>query len=368
MSRIFHNYLLLSADLFHCLYAIIRKILRCPLNLLLPSVFYKEPIMKFEPLSVIIQKIPMPIFAVALALFAIGNVMSMHHWPQVLFWFCGALATFCLILFLGKLALYPDMIKKDLQTSPVLASVSGGAFMALIQMATYYVKPLHAGAALILWAFSVLGYVLLAIWFSQKFVWEKHDLLQFYPTYFLIYAGLALAALSAPAFGQAVLGHFIFWLTLFLFLIVLAVVGWRWFSQPVNTPFRPFFCLFTAPPSLFFATWLVLFPGLPETAVYAGLAVAQLLFLMVLTYLPRLFKIPFYASYAALGFPFVITSYALTVALNTLTKTGAAIPVWLPLLDYVEFLFAVVAVIYVTVWYVSFIINYCLICRGPQTL
>ena len=324
--------------------------------------------MKFEPFAVIIQKIPLPIFAVALALFAIGNVMNMHHWPHELFWLCGFLAFFCILLFIIKLTMYPDMIKKDLQTSPVLAGVSGGAFMALIQMATYYIKPLHAGTALGLWYFSLLGYILLALWFTKKFVWEKHDFLQFYPTYFLIYAGLDLAALSAPAFGLAPLGRIIFWLTLILFLAILVVVVWRWLSKPVNTPFKPFFCLFTAPPSLFFATWLVLYPGLSEISVYAGLFVAQLLFFMVLTYLPRLFKIPFYASYAALGFPFVITAYAINVAFNTLIKMGAAIPSWLPFLDYGEFLFAVVAVTYVTVWYVSFIINYCLICRGPQTL
>jgi exfoliative toxin A/B len=324
--------------------------------------------MKFEPFAVVIQKIPMPIFAVALALFALGNLTSMYGWPREIFRACGCIALLCIILFFLKLFMYPAMLKKDMQTSPILASVSGGAFMALIQLATYYVKPLHAGIALVLWYLSLVGYIILAIWFTKKYVLEKHDLLQFYPTYFLIYAGIAVAALSSPTFGQQELGRLIFWITLVLFLIFLAIVTVRWVSQPVNPPFRPFFCLFTAPPSLFLASWLVLYPDICPASIYIFMGIAQLLFLMVLAYLPRLFKIPFYASYAALGFPFVITAYALKVVINTLGKMGAAIPTWLATLAYGEFLFALVAVVYVTIWYISFIINYCIICRGPQTL
>lgn len=56
-------------------------------------------------------------------------------------------------------------------------------------------------------------------------------------------------------------------------------------------------------------------------------ALAFLLYLIVLTRLPRYLKMPFYPSWAAFTFPFVISVIGLKQAMACLAKMGAPMPV-----------------------------------------
>ena len=87
--------------------------------------------------------------------------------------------------------------------------------------------------------------------------------------------------------------------------------------------------------------------------------IVQLCYLLVLTQLPRLLRIPFYPSYAAFSFPFVITAYTLLQTLAYLEKIGIAYAPFFTLL-------AVLLVLYVTVCYTSFVIDRCLRCQHTK--
>lgn len=323
---------------------------------------------RFEPIDIMIKKIPIPIFAVALAQCALGNLMALQGWPTFSYWLFGILGTISMLLFLLKLIMYPHMVKEDITTSPVLASVSAGAFMALMQIATY-IKVFNFTVAQLIWIAAVLGHSILIIWFTWCYVIKQHTPEQFYPTYFLVYAGIAVASLTSSQFNMLDLGRLIFVISTILFTLSFILVVRRYFLvEPIPAGFKPFFCLFTAPPSLFLASWTAVFPSNSEFAIFSFLFIAQVFFLMVIIYVPRLFKIKFFPSYAALGFPFVITAFAFQQTLNRLAAINCSYPSWLSYLAYAEFIFCTIAVVYVTIWYVSYIINYCMICHGAQQL
>ena len=323
---------------------------------------------RFEPVSVMIKKIPIPIFAVALAQCALGNLIVLHGGPKILYWLCGVMGLVSMFLFVIKFMSYPKLIKDDITSSPVLAGVSGSTFMAFMQLATY-LRNFNYDAALVLWFAAIVGHVALIIWFTWRFVFLQHAAEQFYPTYFLVYAGIAVASLTSPQFHMETLGWVIFWGSFIFFVLSFLVVVWRYLTRgAIPLGFKPFFCLFTAPPSLFLASWAALYPDKIGGMTFLLLGIAQMFFLMVLIYLPKLFQIKFFPSYAALGFPFVITAFAIQLVLSKSDMLGIDYPTWLLYLSYGEFAFCSVAVIYVTIWYISYIINYCIICHGNQTL
>ena len=135
---------------------------------------------------------------------------------------------------------------------------------------------------------------------------------QFYPAYFLIYGGIALTSVTAPQFGADAIGRLVFWAAFLTFFGALAGVLYRYSRpEPIPQPFQPFFCLFTAAPNLILAAYLAAFPEKPLEVVIAAQVIVQLCYLLVLTRLPQLLRIPFYPSYAAFSFPFVITAYTL---------------------------------------------------------
>ena len=92
--------------------------------------------------------------------------------------------------------------------------------------------------------------------------------------------------------------------------------------------------------------------------VFVGvlMVLAQALFAMVLTRLPKLVALKFYPSFAAMTFPFVISATALSRGVAFLTGAGVALPFpeALQVLIGLETAFAAIMVLFVLGHYVRF--------------
>ena len=84
------------------------------------------------------------------------------------------------------------------------------------------------------------------------------------------------------------------------------------------------------------------------------MALAQVLFLVVLSRLPRLLRLKFYPSYAAMTFPFVITATALGQGTAFFRANGVALPFAFDVVFYVEVALATIMVAYVLAHYLRF--------------
>lgn len=254
----------------------------------------------------LIRKVPIPTAGVALGLAALGNLLKplldpFHH-------VFGLIALLLIGLLTAKVILFPSLIREDLRNS-VLASVSATFFMTLMQIATYLAS-FALGAAFALWVAAVIGHLVLIGWFTLTFI-RRFKLPEVFPTYFICYVGIIVASATAPAFGAQRIGYGLFWLGFACYLVLLVVVTYRYAKHEVPEGARPLFCIYTAPMSLSLVGYLACAPAPNMLFVGILFVAAQLLYVIVLTRLPKFLALDFYPSFAAMTFPFVITATAL---------------------------------------------------------
>lgn len=162
---------------------------------------------------------------------------------------------------------------------------------------------------------------------------------------------------TAPIFHLVYLGQLIFWFGFISYLFLLPIVGYRIIvvkEMPEHA--IPTIAILVAPCNLCIAGYLSSFQE--KNMLILGLLVALsfIMFIIVMTYMPKMLKLAFYPSYSAFTFPFVITAIAMKGVNIFLMKIGNRIPS----LDYIVkflILWAVTMVLYVLIRYIIYLIK-----------
>lgn len=304
-----------------------------------------------------LKRLPLPVCGVMLGLAALGNLLqavcaNLLGIPAVgtaLRGICGLLATLLFLALLFKLINFFDDVRQGMQ-NPVIVSVSGTFPMALMLLSAYW-KPTLGGAAKWVWLFAVALHAVLIVWFSLKFL--RHPQLKLvFPSYFIIYVGIAVAAVSAPAYGMEALGAATFWFGLICLIALLVPVTARCAKLPMDESAKPLFCIYAAPASLCLAGYVQSVQPKSYGMVLGLLIVSSAILVAVLFRLPSLLKLPFYPSYAAFTFPFVITAISALQAMSCLKALGHPMP-WMRCVVLLETLLAAVLVFYALVRYLT---------------
>ena len=162
-------------------------------------------------------------------------------------------------------------------------------------------------------------------------------------------------------FGMQDLGKIVFWFGFASTIVLLVLVTYRYLIiKDFMPPAIPLFCIYTAPVSLCLAGYMNTFTPPEPSLIYFMLILSLLIYVIVLINLPRFLAMPFYPSYAAFTFPFVISAVAvkLTTAkylggqvaanpqLANITKTIFTVQTWI----------ATILVVYALVRYIMFIV------------
>ena len=295
---------------------------------------------------------PIPTAGVMLGLVALGNLFKLHGFPEELRWACGIAAFVLGLLLTLRLIRYPKSIKNDFTGNSILASVAATYFMSIMQLSTYTLSfaPLASEVA---WFFAVAAHAVLILWFSWYYVY-RFELTDVFPTYFIAYVGIVVASLTAPAFHQQALGQAIFWFGFVTYILLFALVTYRYLHITIPVPAKPLFCIYTAPMSLSLAGYLAIVPNRSLAMVLAMQIAAQILFVVVLTQMPKLLRLPFFPSYAAFTFPFVITAFTLKQSLMYFQSIGLSYPAFLEQVALAEAVTATLIVLYVVGRYAWF--------------
>lgn len=298
----------------------------------------------------IIKKVPIPLCGVMLGLAALGNLLQSYG--EGIRSVCGIVAAFLLILILLKLIMFPQMIKEDMQ-NPIMASVSGTFPMALMLLSTY-VKPFIGPAAMYIWYFAILLHIVLIVYFTVKFI-LKLQLPKVFASYYIVYVGIAVAAVTAPAYEKTGIGSIAFWFGFVTLILLLVLVTIRYVKCPrVPEPAQPLICIYAAPTSLCIAGYVQSVMPKSRGFLLAMLAVATVLYIFSLVKAIGYLKLKFYPSYAAFTFPFVISAIATKQTMACLANMGTPMPV-LQYVVLVETVIAVVFVVYTLIRFLGFI-------------
>ena len=297
----------------------------------------------------VISKVPIPIAGVALGLAALGNLLQ--GYSAEVRWLCGGLSALLFALLVLKIILFPEMIRQDYRNS-VLASVSATIFMTAMQLASYAAPFLGLGAKL-LWFAAVVGHAALIVWFTFTY-FRAFRLEQVFPTYFITYVGIVVASVTSAALDLTWLGRGIFWFGFAAYMLLLALVTYRYLHHPIPEAAKPLICIYTAPMSLSLAGYFAVVPDKNFLLITVMQIAAQGLFFFILSLMPKLLRLPFYPSYAAFTFPFVITASALRLSLDYYARLGVVLHEFFQYLYYFECVVATFFVFYVTLHFCRF--------------
>lgn len=293
-----------------------------------------------------IKKVPVPLCGVMLGTAALGNLLQSYG--EGIRYVCGIFAAFLLVLVLLKLIMFPDMIKEDLR-NPIMASVAGTFSMAIMILSTY-VKPWIGNGAFVLWLLGIAVHIVLIVYFTVKFI-LKLQMPKVFASYYIVYVGIAVASITAPAYGQTGIGSAAFWFGFVTLILLLILVTYRYVNfKEVPDPAKPLVCIYAAPVSLCIAGYVQSVTPKSYGMLVGMLAVASVLYIFSLIKAAEYLKLPFYPSYAAFTFPFVISAIAVKQTMACAANMGNP----LPFLKYVVLIETVIAVVMVAYTYICF--------------
>lgn len=294
----------------------------------------------------VIKKVPVPLSGVMLGLAALGNLLQSYS--EGVRYFCGILAGLLLILLILKLILFPGMIKEDMK-NPIMTSVAATFPMALMLLSTY-VKPFIGNAAFVIWILAILLHIVMILYFTVIFI-VKLQMPKVFASYFIVYVGIAVAAVTAPAFGRLTIGAAAFWFGLISLVVLLILVTYRYINfKEIPEPAKPLICIYAAPASLCIAGYTQSVETKSYGLLIGLMIVTAILYVFSLVKAVTYLKLPFYPSYASFTFPFVISAIAMKQASACLMNMGRPIS----FLSYVVTIETVIAVLFVAYVFIRF--------------
>lgn len=298
----------------------------------------------------IIQKIPLPICGVMLGFATLGNLLQSYG--EKVRYACGILACFLLILVLLKLILFPHMIIEDMK-NPIMASVAATFPMALMLLSTY-IKPLIGNAARYIWFFAILLHIILIIWFTVRFM-LKVQMPKVFASYYIVYVGIAAAAVTAPAYDALSIGTAAFWFGFITLILLFVLITVRYVKyKEVPEPAKALICIYAAPTSLCIAGYVQSVTPKSRGFLLAMLIAATILYVFALIKAIGYLKLNFYPSYSAFTFPFAVSAIAVKQTMACLANMGHPIS-WLSYIVLIETIIAVVFVLYTFIRYMQFL-------------
>ena len=169
-----------------------------------------------------LKALPIPAAGVMLGLAALGNLLqSYSEGVRLVF---GALALVLWVCLVLKAVFCWKGVCQAME-DPIAASVAGTFPMATMLLAVYAKPFAGAAAAQIIWLLGIALHVVLIVWFTVKF-FGKFQLGRVFASYYIVYVGIVVASLTAPAFDMAgTVGTCAFWFGFVCLIALLALAA-----------------------------------------------------------------------------------------------------------------------------------------------
>lgn len=253
----------------------------------------------------VFKKVPIPICAVILGMFGLGNLLQSYSEGVRLL--CGAVGAVLMVMFLIRALLDWKKFCNEME-NPIMASVFCAFPMAVMMLATY-VKPYIGSPTKAIWFAGVAIHVVMILYFTAKFVLH-FSLEKVFASWFIVYVGIAMAGITAPAFGTESIGSACVWFGIVALVVLLILVTMRYVKKPVPDPAKPVICIYAAPTSLCIAGYIQSVTPKSLSLLTVLWAVATVLVVLACIKFVQYWKLPFFPSYSAYTFPFVISAIA----------------------------------------------------------
>ncbi len=258
----------------------------------------------------LIKHTPIPISGLMLGLAGLGNLIAVYGSYYKLT--AGLISSAIALIIILKFLFDFNNCKCDLE-NPIISSVILTFPMAVMLLATYII-PINYRVAQYIWYSGIVIHLLALILFSCKFL-INFNIKKVFPSYFIVYVGIVVGSLTAPAFDNVILGKILFYFGFVSYMILLPIVFYRVFKiGEIKEPAIPTISIFTAPAGLCLAGYMSSFADKNIFLLSWLIFITLVSITAVIAYLPKMLKLKFYPSHSALTFPFVITAVGLKLA------------------------------------------------------
>ncbi|WP_407374136.1 TDT family transporter [Methanobrevibacter sp.] len=255
----------------------------------------------------LIKNIPLPVSGLILALLSLGNLTQDIH-PHFRYLF-GTLGAIFIILIVLKIILHSQKVKEDLK-NPVILSSFGTFSMSIMLLSTYLIG-FHASFAYGVWILGIAMHILLMIYFTYHFIIHNFNISNIYPSIWIVYVGITMAAITSGIHGQTEMGFIFFIIGFISMIITLPVIIYRYLKYPgIPDMNKPLICIFTAIFSILIVGYINTSQNMSNEFLMALYCLACAFYLFAFVKLIQYIRLDFYPSFSAFTFPFVISALA----------------------------------------------------------
>ena len=294
----------------------------------------------------IVEKIPLPICGLILALISLGTLTEEIN---VVFKYAfGLIGVIFLILIILKIIIYPKKVGIDLK-NPVILSSFGTFSMTLMILSTYFIS-YSSTFAYALWICGITIHILIMIYFTYQFIIRNFNITNVYPSYWIVFVGITMGAITSHAHNIEEIGFIFFTIGFISMLVTTPVVIYRYIKHSdVPDMNKPLICIFTALFSILIVGYVNSAPYISNTFIFTLYTISCLFYIFALYKLISYRNLDFYPSFSAFTFPFVISANA--------TKQIVKISPNFILTNIltIEIIIAIVLVVYVLIKYLKFL-------------
>lgn len=252
-----------------------------------------------------ISRIPLPITALTLAWVILGNIFK--GLIPFLSDMCMIVALILLILTIAKMFLNPVSFYTSLK-SPVGLSLFSSFPMSLIMIAVW-MKELFDKANLYFWVAGVIIQTVILIIFTIKYVFNFR-IKYVFPSWFMVYAGLGMSAITCRDFGMEIYGKAIYLYTVFISIILIVPVLIRFFKRDTTIAARPLISLMAIPLGIILPAYAGLSTSVSAQKLWIMFIVLQaMLVFVIINMILHLFD-GFFPSWSCYALAVAIIAYA----------------------------------------------------------
>nr|UWI49565.1 TDT family transporter [Clostridioides difficile] len=298
----------------------------------------------------LLKKYPIPIASLILSIFALGNLLQSYS--ESLRNVIGFIGFILYAIYIVKIILLRKSVKEQLE-NPLVLSTFPTITMATMIFATY-VKPLSPELGIVIWGIGILAHIVLVVLFSKKFLVD-FSIKTVFPSWYIVYVGVVTASVTAPVFNQLLIGKVTFWIGFIPYIILIPIVLKRvWIIKEMPEPSLPTLAILAAPGSLLLSGYINSFSNKNSVILYLLFALSIVFYIVVLGYLPKLLRLPFYPSFAAFTFPMAISATSIKLMNGYLVKSGSPVS-WIAYASKLEEIIATIMVLYVLILFLIYL-------------
>ena len=298
----------------------------------------------------IIKNLPLAITGLILAILSLGKIYTDF---KSIFFIIGSILIFMVFL---KLVLHFNTFYNELNNLIAL-STFGTFSMALMLFSTYLkplFMPLSQTIAFGIWILGIVIHLSIIILFTKNYVLNNFDIENVFATWWIVYIGITMAAITAPAFNMSQYGFIFFGIGFILMIPTLILVSYRYLKcTAIDDKNKPFICIYAAILSIIIVGYVNSFTidGNFLTVIYIGACIFYIFAIFQAIKLIVIERLQFMPSFSAFTFPFVISA----IASGEVYKFfGISV---LNYLFYIQSIIALILVIYVSYKYLIFLIK-----------